>query len=145
MTEFHRVTATFSVAGQMTVADVQRAAHAGFQVIVNNRPDNEEANQPRGTDLCAAAKAAGLAYHALPFQGPPPPAIVAETATLLDAHARVPILACCRSGRRSIIAWAFAEALSGRSRPNEILAQAASAGYDLSGAREALESLAPPA
>ncbi|MFT3729708.1 MAG: TIGR01244 family sulfur transferase [Terricaulis sp.] len=143
MTDFHRVTPTFSVAGQLAVADIQRAAYAGFKVIVKNRPEGEDPDQPSEAALRAAAGAAGLAYHALPFVGPPPPAVVAEMATLMDEDARGPILAYCRSGRRSIMAWALAEALSGRTPPDEILAQAAAAGYDLSGAREALESLAP--
>lgn len=142
MTDFHRVTPTFSVAGQLTAADVQRAADAGFKVIIKNRPENEDPDQPSEAVMRAAARAAGLAYHALPFAGPPPPAVVAETATLME-QAPGSILAYCRSGRRSITAWALAEALSGAATPDEILAQAAAAGYDLSGAREALETLAP--
>jgi uncharacterized protein (TIGR01244 family) len=142
MTNFHRVTPTFSVAGQLTIADVQRAADEGFKVIVKNRPENEEPDQPSEAALRAAASAAGLAFHALPFAGPPPPAAVAEMATLME-QAGGPMLAYCRSGRRSITAWALAQSLSGAASPDEILAQAAAAGYDLSGAREALESLAP--
>ena len=142
MTDFQRVTPTFSVAAQLTVADLQRAADEGFKVIVKNRPENEEPDQPSEAVMRAKAEAAGMAYHCLPFTGPPPPAVVGEMATLME-QAPGPILAYCRSGRRSITAWALAEALSGGATPDEILAQAAAAGYDLSGAREALESLAP--
>jgi uncharacterized protein (TIGR01244 family) len=142
MTNFHGVTATFSVAGQLTVADMQRAADAGFKVVIKNRLENEEADQPGEATLAAAAAQAGLAYHSLPFGGAPPPAVVAETATILE-QASGPILAYCRSGRRSILAWALAEALMGAATPDEILALAQAAGYDLRGAREALESLAP--
>jgi hypothetical protein len=41
------------------------------------------------------------------------------------------------------MAWALAQALAGEQRPDEIIALAAKAGYDLSGARGALETLAP--
>lgn len=142
MTNFHRVTPTFSVAGQLAVGDVRRAAEEGFKIIINNRSDNEEPGQPSTAAVRAVATEAGLAYYFLPFVGAPPPAVVAETATIME-QARGPILAYCRSGRRSTLAWALAEALSGEATPDEILALAARAGYDLSGAREALESLAP--
>jgi hypothetical protein len=41
------------------------------------------------------------------------------------------------------MAWALAEALAGTRRPDEIVALAAKAGYDLGGARGALDALAP--
>lgn len=142
MTNFHRVTPTFSVAGQLSAADMQRAADAGFKVAIKNRQEGEEPGQPTEADLHAAAVAAGLSFHSLPFAGAPPPVVVAETAALMEQTAG-PILAFCRSGRRSILAWALAEALLGEASPDEILALAAGAGYDLGGAREALKSLAP--
>jgi uncharacterized protein (TIGR01244 family) len=70
--------------------------------------------------------------------------VVAETAALLD-ETNGPVLAYCRTGKRSIMAWALAQALSGTRRPEEIIALASGAGYDLNGARGALETLAPKA
>jgi uncharacterized protein (TIGR01244 family) len=68
-----------------------------------------------------------------------------ETAAALD-EANGPVLAYCRTGTRSITAWALAQALAGSSHtPDEIIALAQKAGYDLSGARGALEALAPKA
>jgi len=142
MADFHRITPTFSVSGQLSIADIKRAADEGFKTIINNRLEHEEPGQPPEAQLRAASAAAGMAYYALGFSGPPPPAVVAETATLLD-QVKTPILAYCRSGRRSATAWALATALSGAATPVEILALAATAGYDLSGAKEALEGLAP--
>jgi uncharacterized protein (TIGR01244 family) len=132
----------FAVTGQMTPADVATAAAEGFRTIVNNRPDGEEPGQPAAAEIMAAAQASGLDYRAVPFSGPPPPAAVAETASALET-APAPVLAYCRSGRRSIMAWAMAQALSGARRPDEIIALAAKAGYDLGGARAALDVLAP--
>lgn len=142
MTQFHRVTPDFAVAGQIELADIARAATEGYRTLVNNRPENEEPGQPSETEIKAAAKAAGLSYRALPYTGQPPPGVVAETAALLE-ETNGPILAYCRTGRRSITAWALAEALSGAHTPDEIIALAAKAGYDLGGARGALDTLAP--
>ncbi|MGD9967159.1 MAG: TIGR01244 family sulfur transferase [Hyphomonadaceae bacterium] len=145
MNEFKRVTPDFAVAGQLKPGDVARALADGYRTIVGNRFDGEAFAQPKLADIKAEADAAGLAFVAIPFSGyPPSPAIVAETAKMLD-EAKSPVLAYCRSGTRSITAWAMAEALRGNRRPDEIIALAAKAGYDLSGARGALDTLAPKA
>jgi uncharacterized protein (TIGR01244 family) len=142
MTEFHRVTPHFAVAGQVTLDDIARAAAEGFKVLVINRPEGEDPDQPNLAEIRAAAEAAGLEFHALPFTGPPPPATVGETAEIIE-RSPGPVLAYCRTGRRSIMAWAMAEALAGNKTPAEIIALAAKAGYDLAGARGALDTLAP--
>jgi uncharacterized protein (TIGR01244 family) len=142
MTEFRRVTPDFAVAGQLAPADVARAAAEGFTTLLNNRPDDEQPGQPSDAEMKVAAEAAGLLYRSLPYQGRPPPGIVAETAMLLD-ETNGPVLAYCRTGNRSIMAWALAQALGGARRPDEIIALAAKAGYDLDGVRGALDALAP--
>lgn len=142
MTEFRRVTPHYAVAGQLQPEDISRAAAEGYSTIIANRPDNEEPGQPRIAELKAAAQAAGLEFRSIAFSGPPPPGAVADTAMLLD-QVEGPVLAYCRTGRRSIMAWALAQALRGDMRPNEIVALAAKAGYDLEGARGALDTLAP--
>lgn len=134
MTEFRPVTPDFAVAPQLAPADMALAAAAGYRTIINNRPDGEALDQPSGAEMRAAAKAAGLDYQALPFQGVPSSAVVAATAALLEA-AEGPVLAYCKSGMRSILAWAMAQTASGAMRPDDVLALAATAGYDLSGVR----------
>lgn len=142
MTGFRSVTPDFAVAGQITLEDVARAAAAGFKTLIDNRPDGEDPGQPKEGEIRAAAEAAGIRFHFIPFSRAPSPNAVAETATLLD-EAPGPVLAYCRSGRRSIMAWAMAQALSGVRRPDELIELAFEAGYDLEGARGALETLAP--
>src|SRR5690554_5083907 len=143
MAEFRSLTPDYAVASaQLTVEDVARAAAEGFKLIVCNRPDNEEPGQPSEAEIKAAATAAGLGFRSLPYRGPTPPGIVAETALMLD-ETNGPVLAYCRTGNRSTMAWALAQALSGGQRPDDIIALAAKAGYDLEGARGALETLAP--
>ncbi len=144
MNEFKQVTPDFAVAAQLTQADIARAAAQGFRTIVNNRTEGEASDQPKDADIKAAVEAAGLQYRAVQFQGPPPPGAVAAMSSLLE-EAPAPVLAYCRSGQRSIMAWAMALALSGTKRPDEIIALAAKAGYDLERARGALDTLAPKA
>lgn len=143
MTDFRQVTPDFSVAPQITADDITRAKAEGFAMIVNNRPEGEAPGQLSSAEAEAAARAAGLEYRALPFSpGPPPPGVLAETAELLE-QAKGPVLAYCRTGTRSVTAWAMAQALLGTRPPEEIIALAAGAGYDLGGVRDVLEKLSP--
>jgi len=139
---FRSVTPDFAVSAQLSREDFAAAAAAGFKTIINNRPEGESPDQLSEAEARKTAAEAGLAFHSLPFRGPPPPAVVGETAELLE-QVSGPVLAYCRSGTRSITAWAMAQALAGAHSPDEIIALTAKAGYDLSGARPAFEHLAP--
>jgi len=142
MSTIRQVTPDFFVAPQLSPVDIAAAAALGVKLIVNNRPEGESADQTAGAEMKAAAEAAGIAYRALPFVMPPPPAIVAETAEILE-DVPGPVLAYCRTGTRSVTAWAMAQALQGERSPDELIALAGKAGYDLNGARGALEQLSP--
>lgn len=144
MPEFRNVTPDFAVAAQLTPDDLRQAATQGFRLVICNRPEAEAPGLPSQAEMRLAAEAAGLAFTYLPFSGPPPPNVVAATAQLLD-EASGPVLAYCRTGARSITAWALAQALSGARRPDEIIDLARGTGYDLGQARGALETLAPKA
>lgn len=135
-----RIDDTISVAPQIAPEDVPALAAAGFVAIVNNRPDDEDAGQPSGAAVQAAAEAAGLSYTAIPvthagFSGHQ----VEAMAAVLGA-AQGPVLAFCRSGTRSCNLWALAQASQGGD-PDTLIAKAAGAGYDLSGIRPLLDQL----
>ncbi len=138
-----QINESISVAPQIAVEQVADIAAAGYTTIVNNRPDDEDAGQPSGDAIRAAAEAAGLRYFAIPVThaGFSHPQIDAMTQALTDSDG--PVLAYCRSGTRSCNLWALAAAKAGRN-PNLLLAQAEDAGYDLRGIRPMLDALAGP-
>jgi len=126
---------------QIELADVELAKAMGVRLIVNNRPELESPDQTPGAEIEAAARAAGIAYVAIPvthagFTEPQ----VAAMAKALDG-ATGPVLAYCRSGTRSTLLWALAEASKGAS-PDDLAAAAAQAGYDVTPIRTLLEMLA---
>jgi uncharacterized protein (TIGR01244 family) len=132
MTEFRKVTDDFSVAGQIALEDVDRAATEGFKLLINNRPDGEVPGQPTSHELEAAAHKAGMIYAHIPISGMPTrEAVHAEQAMLAEADG--PALAFCRSGNRSILTWSIGQAISGERSRVELIELAAGAGYDLSG------------
>jgi len=133
MAEFRRVTDDFSVAPQITLDDLPRAAQAGFVLVINNRPDGEVPDQATGAEVEAAAKAAGLDYAFIPVRGLPTPEQVEEERELIAA-AKGPVLAYCRSGNRSIITWSLGEARAGARSRDELIKLGAATGYDLNAA-----------
>lgn len=138
---FTKLSDTVWVAAQITVDDVARAAAQGIRLIINNRPEDESPDQTPGEAIAAAARAAGLAYVAIPvthagFSQPQ----IAALGTALDA-ADGPVLAYCRSGTRSTLLWALTQASRGGD-PQSLAAQAAQAGYDITPVRALVDMLA---
>lgn len=135
-----------SVSGQISAEEVADLAAGGVTLIVNNRPDGEEAGQPPGAAIARAAQAAGVGYRHIPVAGAIRPEAVDAMAEALDA-AQGKVLAYCRSGTRSTYLWALARASRGAD-VEELAARAAAAGYDLRALRPYLVRLpgsaAPP-
>lgn len=126
---YAQLTDSIAVAGQISIDDVPQIAAAGYQVLVNNRPDGEDEGQPSAAEFEAAALAAGLEYHHLPVTGvnfPGPD--VGQMARLLDDESR-PVFAFCRTGTRCTNLWvATRDDDSSRQRAAD---KALSLGFDL--------------
>jgi uncharacterized protein (TIGR01244 family) len=115
------------VAGQIAPEEI---AGLRMAMIVNNRPDGEEPGQPTSDAMAAAAAAAGVEYRHIPVAGGLSLPQVAQMADAL-ASADGPVLAFCKSGTRSTYLWALARSRLGADA-EELVEQAAAAGYDLS-------------
>ena len=144
MLDIRPIDTRIAVAPQIDPADVATLKAAGFATVVNNRPDGEEPGQPSGEAVAQACAQAGLAYHAIPIThaGFTHAQVIAMAELLGTADG--PILAYCRSGTRSCHLWALATAGLGAD-PDDVIAAARGAGYDLSGARSLLEAVSPKA
>lgn len=128
--DLKRINDHVSVSGQIQPDDVATLKSLGFTTIINNRPDGESPDQPAGAEIEAAAKAAGLAYHAIPLgREGVSPEMVEATKSAFEGSAG-PVFAFCRSGTRSTTLWALSQA--GAKDAGEIIREAAEAGYDMS-------------
>ncbi|GGE01852.1 TIGR01244 family protein [Tsuneonella deserti] len=141
MSQFRRLSDTMLASPQITVADLAEAKAQGVTLIVNNRPEGESADQAPGSEIEAAARAAGIDYMAIPVSGAgfshPQVSRLAEALSARDGQ----VLGYCRSGTRSTLLWALARASLGDD-PDELAAAAAAAGYDVSPVRPAMDALA---
>ncbi|MEM8696072.1 MAG: TIGR01244 family sulfur transferase [Pseudomonadota bacterium] len=138
---FRTVTDSFLAAPQISAADVAEAAQQGVKLIINNRPDDEDPDQPTGAAIAAAAQDAGLDYVAIPVThaGFSVPQVEAMREALDTVDGKT--LAFCRSGTRSTLLWALAEAHDGRD-PETVAGEAAGAGYDVSPIRSIMDAFA---
>lgn len=131
---------SISVAPQLAPEDMATLAEQGFGMVINNRPDGEESDQPSNAEMRAAAEAAGLDYVEIPtVMGAMTRAQVDAMADALAAATK-PVLAFCRSGTRSCNLWALARASRGGD-PVHLTAKAMGAGYDISPIRPLLVQL----
>jgi uncharacterized protein (TIGR01244 family) len=118
------------VSGQITPADVPGLGRQGITMIVNNRPDGEDPGQPLGADIEAAAREAGIEYRFVPIRRGIGPADVDLMQEAIRDCGEGKLLAFCRAGNRSALAWAVARAEDGVPR-EELERLAAKAGVDL--------------
>ena len=116
------------VSGQIHPDEIAALVGEGITMLVNNRPDGEEPGQPLGVEIEEAARAVGLDYRAIPIiRGIGPADAEAMQEAIKSADGK--LLAFCRTGTRSSLAWALAKNDEGMPR-EEIEARLRSAGVD---------------
>jgi uncharacterized protein (TIGR01244 family) len=117
------------VSSQLAPGEVAGLADQGVTVLVNNRPDGEEAGQPLAADIEAAAAEAGIAYRFVPIIRGIGPADVEEMQKALRETGQGKLLAFCRSGTRSALVCALAHREEGASR-EDVEQRLSQAGFD---------------
>jgi len=127
---FKQLDAKTLVSGQIRPEDLHQAKAEGVTLVVNNRPDNEDAGQPTSDEIEGAARAAGLDYRHVPIVRGMGPTDVELMRDAMAATGDGKLLAYCRSGMRSTLAWAVASRDSGVPRA-EVERGAAAAGFSL--------------
>jgi uncharacterized protein (TIGR01244 family) len=141
---FRKLSPTVYASPQIGLAEVEEARALGVTLIVNNRPEGESDDQTEGDKIAAAAEAAGIAYVAIPIThaGFAQHQVTAMAEALKQSAG--PVLAYCRSGTRSTLLWALAQAKAGED-PEQLAQQAAQAGYDVSPIRQVMDMFAAAA
>ena len=114
---------------QISPADVARFASEGVTMIVNNRPDHEDPDQPQGSEIEEAAALAGVAYRHVPILRGIGPGDVEAMKDALEEAGDGKTLAFCRSGTRSAMVCALAQREMGVER-EEVERRLTRAGFD---------------
>lgn len=140
MSDFRQLSDSVLASPQIELADIEAAKALGVTLVINNRPEGESEDQTPGPQIEAAAIAAGLDYCAIPIThaGFSETQVRAMADALAGAEGKV--LAYCRSGTRSTLLWALAQAMDGNDA-DEVTAAAAAAGYDVGPVRAVMDAL----
>jgi uncharacterized protein (TIGR01244 family) len=101
------------VSGQIAPHEVAGLAVEGVTMLVNNRPDGEDADQPPASDIEEAAAQAGIPYRFVPILRGIGPADIEAMQEALRGAGDGKLLAFCRSGTRSALAVAVARRRQG--------------------------------
>ena len=126
----HMLDGRTMVAGQVDPAALREFATQGVTMVINNRPDHEDSGQPPSAEMEAAAAACGIAYRHVPIARGIGPSDVEAMRAALSAAGDGKVLAYCRSGNRSTLAWAVARSADGVAR-EELERCAEGAGFSL--------------
>ena len=118
------------VSGQIDPASLPDLAAQGVTLIINNRPDHEDPDQPTSAEMETAAKACGIAYRHVPIARGMGPSDIEAMRSAMTAAGDGKVLAYCRSGNRSTLAWAVARSEDGVAR-EELERCAEGAGFSL--------------
>ena len=138
---FRKITDSVFASPQITVDQIAEAKALGVTLVINNRPEGESDDQTPGSEIAAAARAAGMDYVAIPVTHSGFSQSQVDAMEQALAGTSGPVLAYCRSGTRSTLLWALARARAGEN-PVALTAQAAEAGYDVSPVRPLMDMLA---
>ena len=133
------LTPDYAVSPQIEPDDFAAIAAAGFTTVIDNRPCEEIPPSHHAPVMRERAEAAGLEFVVLPLTHA---TINADTATQQKAAleaASGPVLAYCASGTRCTIIWALGKA--GDMPAEDIIATAATHGYDIAAMRPQLDAL----
>ena len=138
--KFKRLSDNFFASPQIKAADIDGAKAEGVTLIICNRPDGEMLGQPRASEIEKAATEAGVGFVDIPVGS------AGISHEMLDDFMSAvgatdgAVLAYCASGTRSTILRAFALARGGHDI-DELIKEAAEAGYNIAGQRQVMEAL----
>ena len=126
----HSLDGKTMVEGQIDPASLPDYAAQGVTMVINNRPDHEDHGQPTSAEVEAAARACGMDYAHVPIARGMGPADIEAMRAAMKAAGEGKVLAYCRSGNRSTLAWAVARSADGVER-DELERCAAGAGFSI--------------
>jgi sulfide:quinone oxidoreductase len=138
-----KISPRFFVSEQISAADIGAAAAQGIKTIICNRPDDESQGQPPASEIASAAENLGISFLDVPVKSG---SITDENIDDFERayhEVKGPILAYCRTGTRSTMLWALAEAKT--LDVEAILSATKDAGYDLAPMSPRLRNIAATA
>lgn len=113
MQQVIQIAENYFVTAQISPDDAAQIKAMGFEMVINNRPENESEDQPAGEVVAAALMVEGIDYVVNPV------ALPALSQVQVDKQVEAcstgkKILAFCRTGTRSSVLWVLKENQAGQ-------------------------------
>jgi uncharacterized protein (TIGR01244 family) len=128
ITNFAKIESTVACAGAITPASVAEIKKMGYGSVINLRQASEQ-----GADIdgeAAAAKAAGINFVHVPFNGAQPdPAAVDQFLKAITVPGNTPAFIHCAGGNRAAAMWFIKRALVDKWDTNRAMAEATDLGF----------------
>lgn len=132
--EVTKITAKFSVLPQPSIEEFKSFSGAGVELVINNRPDAEDSEQPGNAAELEAARSVGLDYRHIPVTSATLSEAGIRTFQSALSRAKGHVLAHCKTGTRSLTLWVLGEVLDGRMTAAEVVPFGKRFGFDLTSA-----------
>lgn len=132
-----KLSENYFVLPQITESEMEMYRDQGFEVIVNNRPNNESEDQPLSEDLATKAAALGVEYIYNPVD------LSKLSQNELDVQLDVvaqgkKTLAFCRTGTRSSVLWVLNNQVAHSF--DQLVAEVNAKGFDLTRCLPAMQA-----
>ena len=134
------LTPSYAVSPQIEIGDLPAIKAAGFQTVINNRPDAEIPAHLHSAEMQRAATELGLTFVINPVIGGALTMANVSAQAKAMASATGPVFAYCASGNRCSVVWAMTQA--GLHPVEELIGIPAQYGYALDHLRPELDRLA---
>ena len=117
------------ISGQINLNMIYEFKKTGIDIIINNRPDNEEINQLKSIDIKQLTDSLNMEYYNIPFFGSNvQPDQISLLANILKSNNKR-VLLFCKSGTRSALIWGLS---SVGSDIKDVIKYISNMGYDSS-------------
>lgn len=123
-----KLTPQFAVLPQPSLENVAALASAGYQSLICNRYDGEDADQPSADRVAQVARAAGMTFVHIPIASPDISPADAHAMAAALARCPQPIAAYCRSGARSKALYDAAQNMGGHKQYDIVIVGGGSGG-----------------
>ena len=137
--DIRRLCESYAVSPQIDPEDIPAIKEAGFGTIICNRPDMEIPPSHHASVIRIAAEEAGLNFVEIPLTHQSMSVQLAKEQRAVIDQSDKPVFAYCASGTRCSIVWALGQAED--TTADDILKATLTAGYDLGGMKQVLDSL----
>jgi uncharacterized protein (TIGR01244 family) len=129
-----QITQKFQISAQPKISDFSLLFDQGITLIINDRPDGEDSEQPGSQSEAEAASRFGMNYRHIPVTAVTLSEADIRTFQTAVSEASGPVLAHCKSGTRSLTLFVLGEVLDGRMAPTAIMEFGKRCGFDLTSA-----------